>query len=284
MNLLVKENDFDKDYVYSSYKDFNALEKNAVKMFFARLEIRDADIYNNIEYKKKRAGNTTLIKVNYDKKDYSLVLVKNKLIDVLASDEVYLINEDNIFKRNGKQVEQYHIKNNELKKIFTTSFNNKVDSLRKYDEERIFINGMLYKLYPSKFISRKYDEIITKDDINDKSSIIYNEICPDILKDLLKNMVNSKIDAGIFILESDDLVLHEESKQKLKTVVFQHITKTSYVNKDYFYYNPLTGKLETVREEKLDIIKENLNKKVSILNQNNKYVDAVIEKEKNTKK
>ena len=92
MNLLVKENDFDKDYVYSSYKDFNALEKNAVKMFFARLEIRDADIYNNIEYKKKRAGNTTLIKVNYDKKDYSLVLVKNKLIDVLASDEVYLIN------------------------------------------------------------------------------------------------------------------------------------------------------------------------------------------------
>lgn len=37
MNLLVKENDFDKDYVYSSYKDFNALEKNAVKMFFARL-------------------------------------------------------------------------------------------------------------------------------------------------------------------------------------------------------------------------------------------------------
>lgn len=284
MNLLVKENDFDKDYVYSSYKDFNALEKNAVKMFFARLEIRDADIYNNIEYKKKRAGNTTLIKVNYDKKDYSLVLVKNKLIDVLASDEVYLINEDNIFKRNGKQVEQYHIKNNELKKIFTTSFNNKVDSLRKYDEERIFINGMLYKLYPSKFISRKYDEIITKDDINDKSSIIYNEICPDILKDLLKNMVNSKIDAGIFILESDDLVLHEESKQKLKTVVFQHITKTSYVNKDYFYYNPLTGKLETVREEKLDIIKENLNKKVSILNQNNKYVDAVIEKEKNNKK
>ena len=215
MNLLVKENDFDKDYVYSSYKDFNALEKNAVKMFFARLEIRDADIYNNIEYKKKRAGNTTLIKVNYDKKDYSLVLVKNKLIDVLASDEVYLINEDNIFKRNGKQVEQYHIKNNELKKIFTTSFNNKVDSLRKYDEERIFINGMLYKLYPSKFISRKYDEIITKDDINDKSSIIYNEICPDILKDLLKNMVNSKIDAGIFVLESDDLVLHEESKQKL---------------------------------------------------------------------
>ena len=284
MNLLVKENDFDKDYVYSSYKDFNALEKNAVKMFFARLEIRDADIYNNIEYKKKRAGNTTLIKVNYDKKDYSLVLVKNKLIDVLASDEVYLINEDNIFKRNGKQVEQYHIKNNELKKIFTTSFNNKVDSLRKYDEERIFINGMLYKLYPSKFISRKYDEIITKDDINDKSSIIYNEICPDILKDLLKNMVNSKIDAGIFILESDDLVLHEESKQKLKTVVFQHITKTSYVNKDYFYYNPITGKLETVREEKLDIIKENLNKKVSILNQNNKYVDAVIEKEKNNKK
>ncbi len=284
MNLLVKENDFDKDYVYSSYKDFNALEKNAVKMFFARLEIRDADIYNNIEYKKKRAGNTTLIKVNYDKKDYSLVLVKNKLIDVLASDEVYLINEDNIFKRNGKQVEQYHIKNNELKKIFTTSFNNKVDSLRKYDEERIFINGMLYKLYPSKFISRKYDEIITKDDINDKSSIIYNEICPDILKDLLKNMVNSKIDAGIFVLESDDLVLHEESKQKLKTVVFQHITKTSYVNKDYFYYNPLTGKLETVREEKLDIIKENLNKKVSILNQNNKYVDAVIEKEKNNKK
>ena len=284
MNLLVKENDFDKDYVYSSYKDFNALEKNAVKMFFARLEIRDADIYNNIEYKKKRAGNTTLIKVNYDKKDYYLVLVKNKLIDVLASDEVYLINEDNIFKRNGKQVEQYHIKNNELKKIFTTSFNNKVDSLRKYDEERIFINGMLYKLYPSKFISRKYDEIITKDDINDKSSIIYNEICPDILKDLLKNMVNSKIDAGIFILESDDLVLHEESKQKLKTVVFQHITKTSYVNKDYFYYNPLTGKLETVREEKLDIIKENLNKKVSILNQNNKYVDAVIEKEKNNKK
>lgn len=284
MNLLVRENDFDKDYVYSSYKDFNALEKNAVKMFFARLEIRDADIYNNIEYKKKRAGNTTLIKVNYDKKDYSLVLVKNKLIDVLASDEVYLINEDNIFKRNGKQVEQYHIKNNELKKIFTTSFNNKVDSLRKYDEERIFINGMLYKLYPSKFISRKYDEIITKDDINDKSSIIYNEICPDILKDLLKNMVNSKIDAGIFVLESDDLVLHEESKQKLKTVVFQHITKTSYVNKDYFYYNPLTGKLETVREEKLDIIKENLNKKVSILNQNNKYVDAVIEKEKNNKK
>lgn len=284
MNLLVKENDFDKDYVYSSYKDFNALEKNAVKMFFARLEIRDADIYNNIEYKKKRAGNTTLIKVNYDKKDYSLVLVKNKLIDVLASDEVYLINEDNIFKRNGKQVEQYLIKNNELKKIFTTSFNNKVDSLRKYDEERIFINGMLYKLYPSKFISRKYDEIITKDDINDKSSIIYNEICPDILKDLLKNMVNSKIDAGIFVLESDDLVLHEESKQKLKTVVFQHITKTSYVNKDYFYYNPLTGKLETVREEKLDIIKENLNKKVSILNQNNKYVDAVIEKEKNNKK
>lgn len=284
MNLLVKENDFDKDYVYSSYKDFNALEKNVVKMFFARLEIRDADIYNNIEYKKKRAGNTTLIKVNYDKKDYSLVLVKNKLIDVLASDEVYLINEDNIFKRNGKQVEQYHIKNNELKKIFTTSFNNKVDSLRKYDEERIFINGMLYKLYPSKFISRKYDEIITKDDINDKSSIIYNEICPDILKDLLKNMVNSKIDAGIFVLESDDLVLHEESKQKLKTVVFQHITKTSYVNKDYFYYNPLTGKLETVREEKLDIIKENLNKKVSILNQNNKYVDAVIEKEKNNKK
>ena len=284
MNLLVKENDFDKDYVYSSYKDFNALEKNAVKMFFARLEIRDADIYNNIEYKKKRAGNTTLINVNYDKKDYSLVLVKNKLIDVLASDEVYLINEDNIFKRNGKQVEQYHIKNNELKKIFTTSFNNKVDSLRKYDEERIFINGMLYKLYPSKFISRKYDEIITKDDINDKSSIIYNEICPDILKDLLKNMVNSKIDAGIFVLESDDLVLHEESKQKLKTVVFQHITKTSYVNKDYFYYNPLTGKLETVREEKLDIIKENLNKKVSILNQNNKYVDAVIEKEKNNKK
>ena len=284
MNLLVKENDFDKDYVYSSYKDFNALEKNAVKMFFARLEIRDADIYNNIEYKKKRAGNTTLIKVNYDKKDYSLVLVKNKLIDVLASDEVYLINEDNIFKRNGKQVEQYHIKNNELKKIFTTSFNNKVDSLRKYDEERIFINGMLYKLYPSKFISRKYDEIITKDDINDKSSIIYNEICPDILKDLLKNMVNSKIDAGIFVLESDYLVLHEESKQKLKTVVFQHITKTSYVNKDYFYYNPLTGKLETVREEKLDIIKENLNKKVSILNQNNKYVDAVIEKEKNNKK
>lgn len=284
MNLLVKENDFDKDYVYSSYKDFNALEKNAVKMFFARLEIRDADIYNNIEYKKKRAGNTTLIKVNYDKKDYSLVLVKNKLIDVLASDEVYLINEDNIFKRNGKQVEQYHIKNNELKKIFTTSFNNKVDSLRKYDEERIFINGMLYKLYPSKFISRKYDEIITKDDINDKSSIIYNEICPDILKDLLKNMVNSKMDAGIFVLESDDLVLHEESKQKLKTVVFQHITKTSYVNKDYFYYNPLTGKLETVREEKLDIIKENLNKKVSILNQNNKYVDAVIEKEKNNKK
>lgn len=284
MNLLVKENDFDKDYVYSSYKDFNALEKNAVKMFFARLEIRDADIYNNIEYKKKRAGNTTLIKVNYDKKDYSLVLVKNKLIDVLASDEVYLINEDNIFKRNGKQVEQYLIKNNELKKIFTTSFNNKVDSLRKYDEERIFINGMLYKLYPSKFISRKYDEIITKDDINDKSSIIYNEICPDILKNLLKNMVNSKIDAGIFVLESDDLVLHEESKQKLKTVVFQHITKTSYVNKDYFYYNPLTGKLETVREEKLDIIKENLNKKVSILNQNNKYVDAVIEKEKNNKK
>ena len=284
MNLLVKENDFDKYYVYSIYKDFNALEKNSVKMFFARLEIRDADIYNNIEYKKKRAGNTTLIKVNYDKKDYSLVLVKNKLIDVLASDEVYLINEDNIFKRNGKQVEQYHIKNNELKKIFTTSFNNKVDSLRKYDEERIFINGMLYKLYPSKFISRKYDEIITKDDINDKSSIIYNEICPDILKDLLKNMVNSKIDAGIFILESDDLVLHEESKQKLKTVVFQHITKTSYVNKDYFYYNPLTGKLETVREEKLDIIKENLNKKVSILNQNNKYVDAVIEKEKNNKK
>lgn len=284
MNLLVKENDFDKDYVYSSYKDFNALEKNAVKMFFARLEIRDADIYNNIEYKKKRAGNTTLIKVNYDKKDYSLVLVKNKLIDVLASDEVYLINEDNIFKRNGKQVEQYLIKNNELKKIFTTSFNNKVDSLRKYDEERIFINGMLYKLYPSKFISRKYDEIITKDDINDKSSIIYNEICPDILKDLLKNMVNSKIDAGIFVLESDDLVLHEESKQKLKTVVFQHITKTSYVNKDYFYYNPLTGKLETVREEKLDIIKETLNKKVSILNQNNKYVDAVIEKEKNNKK
>lgn len=284
MNLLVRENDFDKDYVYSSYKDFNALEKNAVKMFFARLEIRDADIYNNIEYKKKRAGNTTLIKVNYDKKDYSLVLVKNKLIDVLASDEVYLINEDNIFKRNGKQVEQYHIKNNELKKIFTTSFNNKVDSLRKYDEERIFINGMLYKLYPSKFISRKYDEIITKDDINDKSSIIYNEICPDILKDLLKNMVNSKIDAGIFVLESDDLVLHEESKQKLKTVVFQNITKTSYVNKDYFYYNPLTGKLETVREEKLDIIKENLNKKVSILNQNNKYVDAVIEKEKNNKK
>lgn len=284
MNLLVRENDFDKDYVYSSYKDFNALEKNAVKMFFARLEIRDADIYNNIEYKKKRAGNTTLIKVNYDKKDYSLVLVKNKLIDVLASDEVYLINEDNIFKRNGKQVEQYLIKNNELKKIFTTSFNNKVDSLRKYDEERIFINGMLYKLYPSKFISRKYDEIITKDDINDKSSIIYNEICPDILKDLLKNMVNSKIDAGIFVLESDDLVLHEESKQKLKTVVFQHITKTSYVNKDYFYYNPLTGKLETVREEKLDIIKENLNKKVSILNQNNKYVDAVIEKEKNNKK
>ncbi|MCI5733291.1 MAG: hypothetical protein MR296_04620 [Tenericutes bacterium] len=284
MNLLVRENDFDKDYVYSSYKDFNALEKNAVKMFFARLEIRDADIYNNIEYKKKRAGNTTLIKVNYDKKDYSLVLVKNKLIDVLASDEVYLINEDNIFKRNGKQVEQYHIKNNELKKIFTTSFNNKVDSLRKYDEERIFINGMLYKLYPSKFISRKYDEIITKDDINDKSSIIYNEICPDILKNLLKNMVNSKIDAGIFVLESDDLVLHEESKQKLKTVVFQHITKTSYVNKDYFYYNPLTGKLETVREEKLDIIKENLNKKVSILNQNNKYVDAVIKKEKNNKK
>ena len=284
MNLLVKENDFDKDYVYSSYKDFNALEKNAVKMFFARLEIRDADIYNNIEYKKKRAGNTTLIKVNYDKKDYSLVLVKNKLIDVLASDEVYLINEDNIFKRNGKQVEQYHIKNNELKKIFTTSFNNKVDSLRKYDEERIFINGMLYKLYPSKFISRKYDEIITKDDINDKSSIIYNENCPDILIDLLKNMVNSKIDAGIFVLEYDDLVLHEESKQKLKTVVFQHITKTSYVNKDYFYYNPLTGKLETVREEKLDIIKENLNKKVSILNQNNKYVDAVIEKEKNNKK
>lgn len=284
MNLLVRENDFDKDYVYSSYKDFNALEKNAIKMFFARLEIRDADIYNNIEYKKKRAGNTTLIKVNYDKKDYSLVLVKNKLIDVLASDEVYLINEDNIFKRNGKQVEQYHIKNNELKKIFTTSFNNKVDSLRKYDEERIFINGMLYKLYPSKFISRKYDEIITKDDINDKSSIIYNEICPDILKDLLKNMVNSKMDAGIFVLESDDLVLHEESKQKLKTVVFQHITKTSYVNKDYFYYNPLTGKLETVREEKLDIIKENLNKKVSILNQNNKYVDAVIEKEKNNKK
>ena len=284
MNLLVKENDFDKDYVYSSYKDFNALEKNAVKMFFARLEIRDADIYNNIEYKKKRAGNTTLIKVNYDKKDYSLVLVKNKLIDVLASDEVYLINEDNIFKRNGKQVEQYHIKNNELKKIFTTSFNNKVDSLRKYDEERIFINGMLYKLYPSKFISRKYDEIITKDDINDKSSIIYNEICPDILKDLLKNMVNSKIDAGIFVLESDDLVLHEETKQKLKKVLFQHITKTSYVNKDYFYYNPLTGKLETVREEKLDIIKENLNKKVSILNQNNKYVDAVIEKEKNNKK
>lgn len=284
MNLLVKENDFDKDYVYSSYKDFNALEKNAVKMFFARLEIRDADIYNNIEYKKKRAGNTTLIKVNYDKKDYSLVLVKNKLIDVLASDEVYLINEDNIFKINGKQVEQYHIKNNELKKIFTTSFNNKVDSLRKYDEERIFINGMLYKLYPAKFISRKYDEIITKDDINDKSSIIYNEICPDILKDLLKNMVNSKMDAGIFVLESDDLVLHEESKQKLKTVVFQHITKTSYVNKDYFYYNPLTGKLETVREEKLDIIKENLNKKVSILNQNNKYVDAVIEKEKNNKK
>ncbi len=284
MNLLVKENDFDKDYVCSSYKDFNALEKNAVKMFFARLEIRDADIYNNIEYKKKRAGNTTLIKVNYDKKDYSLVLVKNKLIDVLASDEVYLINEDNIFKRNGKQVEQYHIKNNELKKIFTTSFNNKVDSLRKYDEERIFIDGMLYKLYPAKFISRKYDEIITKDDINDKSSIIYNEICPDILKDLLKNMVNSKMDAGIFVLESDDLVLHEESKQKLKTVVFQHITKTSYVNKDYFYYNPLTGKLETVREEKLDIIKENLNKKVSILNQNNKYVDAVIEKEKNNKK
>lgn len=284
MNLLVKENDFDKDYVCSSYKDFNALEKNAVKMFFARLEIRDADIYNNIEYKKKRAGNTTLIKVNYDKKDYSLVLVKNKLIDVLASDEVYLINEDNIFKKNGKQVEQYHIKNNELKKIFTTSFNNKVDSLRKYDEERIFINGMLYKLYPAKFISRKYDEIITKDDINDKSSIIYNEICPDILKDLLKNMVNSKMDAGIFVLESDDLVLHEESKQKLKTVVFQHITKTSYVNKDYFYYNPLTGKLETVREEKLDIIKENLNKKVSILNQNNKYVDAVIEKEKNNKK
>lgn len=284
MNLLVKENDFDKDYMCSSYKDFNALEKNSVKMFFARLEIRDADIYNNIEYKKKRAGNTTLIKVNYDKKDYSLVLVKNKLIDVLASDEVYLINEDNIFKRNGKQVEQYHIKNNELKKIFTTSFNNKVDSLRKYDEERIFINGMLYKLYPAKFISRKYDEIITKDDINDKSSIIYNEICPDILKDLLKNMVNSKMDAGIFVLESDDLVLHEESKQKLKTVVFQHITKTSYVNKDYFYYNPLTGKLETVREEKLDIIKENLNKKVSILNQNNKYVDAVIEKEKNNKK
>ena len=171
-----------------------------------------------------------------------------------------------------------------MKKIFTTSFNNKVDSLRKYDEERIFIDGMLYKLYPAKFISRKYDEIITKDDINDKSSIIYNEICPDILKDLLKNMVNSKMDAGIFVLESDDLVLHEESKQKLKTVVFQHITKTSYVNKDYFYYNPLTGKLETVREEKLDIIKENLNKKVSILNQNNKYVDAVIEKEKNNKK
>lgn len=284
MNLLVKENDFDKDYVYSSYKDFNALEKNAVKMFFSRLKIRDADIYNNIEYKKKRAGNTTLIKVNYDKKDYSLVLVKNKLIDVLPSDEVYLINEDNIFKRNGKQVEQYHIKNNELKKIFTTSFNNKVDSLRKYDEERIFINGMLYKLYPSKFISRKYDEIITKDDINDKSSIIYDKICPDILKDLLKNMVNSKMDAGIFVLESDDLVLHEESKQKLKTVVFQHITKTSYVNKDYFYCNPLTGKLETVREEKLDIIKENLNKKVSILNQNNKYVDAVIAKEKNNKK
>lgn len=284
MNLLVKENDFDKDYVYSSYKDFNALEKNAVKMFFAKLKIRDANIYNNIEYKKKRAGNTTLIKVNYDKKDYSLVLVKNKLIDVLASDEVYLINEDNIFKRNGKQVEQYHLKNNELKKIFTTSFNDKVDSLRKYDEERIFINGMLYKLYPTKFISRKYDEIITKDDINDKSSIIYDEICPDILKDLLKNMVNSKMDAGIFVLESDDWVLHEESKQKLKTVVFQHITKTSYVNKNYFYYNPLTGKLETVREEKLDIIKENLNKKVSILNQNNKYVDAVIEKEKNNKK
>lgn len=284
MNLLVKENDFDKDYVYSSYKDFNALEKNAVKMFFSRLKIRDADIYNNIEYKKKRAGNTTLIKVNYDKKDYSLVLVKNKLIDVLPSDEVYLINEDNIFKRNGKQVEQYHIKNNELKKIFTTSFNNKVDSLRKYDEERIFINGMLYKLYPSKFISRKYDEIITKDDINDKSSIIYDKICPDILKNLLKNMVNSKMDAGIFVLESDDLVLLEESKQKLKTVVFQHITKTSYVNKDYFYCNPLTGKLETVREEKLDIIKENLNKKVSILNQNNKYVDAVIKKEKNNKK
>ncbi len=284
MNLLVKENDFDKDYVYSSYKDFNALEKNAVKMFFARLKIRDADIYNNIEYKKKRAGNTTLIKVNYNKKDYSMVLVKNKLINVLASDKVYLINEDNIFKRKGKQFEQYHIKNNELESIYTTSFNNGVDSLRKYDEGRIFINGMLYKLYHPKFISRKFDEVITKDDIDDKSSIMCDKNCPDILKDLIKNMVNSKMNVGIYTLESDDEVLIDGNKQKLKTVVLQYITKSSYVNKNYFYYNHLTNKLEAVRDEKLDVVKESLNKKASILNQSSKYVDEEIEKEKNNKK
>ena len=58
-----------------------------------------------------------------------MVLVKNKLINVLASDKVYLINEDNIFKRKGKQFEQYHIKNNELEKTFTAKATKKLKKI-----------------------------------------------------------------------------------------------------------------------------------------------------------